>query len=269
MRRRFTVPALIAAVLTFIVLTPNLALAQALPEPPHGLQQLPPPPPPPIKPYTPVSITPPPVFNDPSFIAFRKDLADIAQRKDRTALAKLIVTTGYFWLQNKDLADPGKPGIENLAKAIDLDAKDGSGWEVIAALAAEPSASEWPQHKGLICAPAPPGLDLSGINTLLQATETDFSEWGYPVENGVEVRADAKQNAPVIDKLGLYLVRVLPDSAPPDATGAPSFFHVALPNGKSGYVPMAAIASPQTDHMCYAKDASGWKIAGYIGGNQP
>jgi hypothetical protein len=269
MRCRLTVPALTAAALTLLALTPNLALAQALPEPPHGLQQLPPPPPPPIKPYTPVPITLPPVFNDPSFIAFRKNLADIAQQKDRAALAKLIVTTGFFWLQDKDHADPGKPGVDNLAKAIDLDAKDGSGWEIVAALAAEPTASEWPQHKGLICAPAPPGLDLQAVNTLLHATETDFPEWGYPVENGVEVRAEAKPNAPVIDKLGLYLVRVLPDSAPPDASGAPSFLHVALPNGKSGYVLATAISPPSTDHMCYTKDANDWRIAGYIGGNQP
>jgi len=269
MRRPFAVSVLIAVVLTLVALTPDLALAQPLPEPPNGLQPLPPPPPAAIKPYTPVPITLPAVFNDPGFIAFRKNLGDIAQHKDRAALAKLIVNKGFFWLQDKDLADPSKPGIDNLAKAIDLDSKDGTGWEIVAALAVEQTASEWPQHKGLICAPAPPGLDLQAVNTLLHATETDFLEWGYPVENGVEVRAEAKPNAPVIDKLGLYLVRVLPDSAPPDASGAPSFLHVALANGKSGYVLATAVSPTTTDHMCYTKDASGWRIAGYIGGNQP
>jgi len=269
MHRPFAVSVLIATVLTMVALMPDLALAQPLPEPPNGLQPLPPPPPAAIKPYVAVPITLPAVFNDPGFIAFRKTLGDIAQHKDRAALAKLIVTSGFFWLQDKDLADPNKPGIDNLAKAIDLDAKDGSGWEIVAALAAEPTASEWPQHKGLICSPAPPGLDPQAVNTLLKATDTDFPEWGYPVENGVEVRAGAKPDASVVDKLGLYLVRVLPDSAPPDATGAPSFLHVALPNGKAGYVLATAIAPPVTDHMCYTKDASGLKIAGYIGGNQP
>ena len=124
MRRLFTVPALTAAVLTLVAFTVDLALAQALPEPPVGLQPLPPPPPPPIKPYAPVPITLPPVLNDPSFIAFRKSLGDIAQHKDRAALAKLIVAKGFFWLQDKDLADPSKSGIDNLAKAIDLDSKD-------------------------------------------------------------------------------------------------------------------------------------------------
>ena len=41
-------------------------------------------------PYNPVAITLPPPLNDPSFDAFRKQLADIAQKKDRAALARLI-----------------------------------------------------------------------------------------------------------------------------------------------------------------------------------
>ena len=98
-------------------------------------------------------MTPPGPFNDPSFAAFRKNLADIAERKDRAALAKLIVAQGFFWMQDKDLADKSKPGIDNLAKAIDLDAKDGSGWDVMANYAAEPTAAELPEHKGIdLCA---------------------------------------------------------------------------------------------------------------------
>jgi hypothetical protein len=271
MRCPFAVPALTAAILTLVALTPNLASAQALPEPPIGLQPLPPPPPAPIKPYAPVPITLPLEFNDPSFIAFRKSLGDIAQHKDRTALAKLIVAKGFFWLQDKDLADPGKPGIDNLAKAIDLDSKSGSGWEIIAEAADEQTAAEYPPQKGTFCAPAPPGFDRQAFATLLQATgtEADMAEWGFPIDNGAEVRAEAKPTAPVIDKMGLYFVRVLPDTAPADPTAASSFLHVALPSGKTGYVAIAAIAPLATDRICYVKDASGWKITGYIGGAQP
>jgi hypothetical protein len=271
MRRRFAVPALIAAALTLVAFTPNLASAQALPEPPVGLKPLPPAPPPPIKPYDPVAITLPQAFNDASFIAFRKSLGDIAQHKDRAALAKLIVAKGFFWLQEKDLADPKKAGIDNLAKAIDLDSKDGNGWETITEAAAEPTAAEPPQLKGILCAPAPPVFDPQAFVHLLQATETesDITQWGYPTDNGLEVRAEAKPNAPVTDKMGLYFVRVLPDSAPPDASGAPPFLHVALPNGKTGYVSATAISPLASDQICYAKDAGGWKITGYIGGVQP
>lgn len=265
MRRRFTVSALTAAVLALVALTPNLALAQALPEPPVGLKPLPPPPPPPVKPYAPVAITLPQALNDPSFIAFRKNLGDVAQSKDRAALAKLVVTIGFFWLQDKDLADPSKPGIDTLAKAVDLDSNTGAGWETIAAAAEEPTAAEVPQHKGIFCAPAPPGFDPQAFVNLIQATGTDGPEWVYPIDNGVEVRATAKPDAQVIDKMALYLVRVLPDSTPPDNAGAPALLHVALPNGKTGYVSAAVIAPLATDQICYTKDSNGWKIAGIVG----
>ncbi len=267
MRILFVVPALAVAALTFVALASNLTLAQPLPEPPVGLKPLPPPPPPPIKPYAQVPITLPQAFNDPSFIAFRKDFGDIAQHKDRAALAKLVVTAGFFWLQDKDLADSSKSGIDNLATALDLDSKSENGWETLAEAAEVPTAAEPPQHKGIFCAPAPPGFDPQAFINLLQATETDGTEWIFPVDNGVEVRAAAKADAQVIDRLGFYFVRALPDSAPPDSPGAPAFFHVALPSGKTGYVGVAAVAPLATDQICYTEEADGWKIAGFVGGS--
>ena len=71
----------------------------------------------------------------------------------------------------------------------------------------------------------------------------------------------------MIEKLGMYLVRVLPDSG--QAGRSPisrCFLHVALPDGKSGFVDAQALSPLGGDQMCYAKDASGWKIAGYLGG---
>ena len=122
MRRCSFAPTLILAVLAAATLAAAPALAQ-------GPQILPlkPPPPPPIKPYTPVAAKPPVPYDDAAFVAFRKQLADVAAKKDRAALAKLVVAQGFFWIQDKDLADPKKPGTDNLAKAIDLAAKDGSG----------------------------------------------------------------------------------------------------------------------------------------------
>jgi hypothetical protein len=272
MSRLFALPAVTVAALTFATLTLNLTLAQAqLPEPPIGLKPPPPPPPPEIKPYAPVPITLPAPLNDPSFVAFRKTLSDVAQRKDRAALANLIVTNGFFWLQDKDVADPSKSGIDNFAKAIDLDSKAGTGWEIVADDAAEPTAAESSQKKGLFCAPAPPRFDMKAFGNLLQATgtESDIAEWGYPAGDGVEVRAEAKPNAQVLGKMGLYFVRVLPETAPTDNVGPQSFLHVVLPNGKTGYVPVTAIAPLITDQICYLKDANSWKIAGYIGGAQP
>jgi hypothetical protein len=136
----------------------------------------------------------------------------------------------------------------------------------VAGFANDPTAAELPDHKGVICAPADPTLDPKAFQALLETTQTDPSEWGYPLKNGVEVRAAAAPDAAVIDKLGLNLVRVLPDTAPPQNPDQPMFLHVATPSGKSGFIAADTIAPFGGDQMCYAKDAAGWKIAGYFGG---
>jgi len=170
--------------------------------------------PPPIQapapgPYTPVPITLPPAVNDPSFDAFRQGLAEIAQKKDRAALARLV-TANFFWIpEDTDLADKRKSGIDNLAKALGLEGPDAIGWDALAAYAAEASAMADPQRKGVFCAPSEPVFDEKAADELANATHTDAADWVFPLRDGVEVRAEAKQDAPVVDKLGLYLVREL------------------------------------------------------------
>ena len=215
---------------------------EQVPLPPGGFR---PPPMPPVKPYQAVAVTPPGPYDEPSFVAFRKQLADVAQHKDRAALSKLIVAQGFFWMQDKDLADAHKSGIANLAMALDLDAKDGSGWEALAGYANEPSGMPLPDHPGVICAPADPSLDPKAFEALLQATQTEPPEWGYPISDGVEMRSAPKPNAPVAEKLGLTLVRVLPDTAPPQDPSQPAFLHVAAPSGKSGFALADIVLGPR------------------------
>jgi hypothetical protein len=275
MRRYPVVPTLIFAVLATAslgtvlgpVLGPALGPAPVMAQGQQTPQILPlkPPPPPPIKPYTPVAAKPPVPYDDAAFVAFRKQLADVAAKKDRAALAKLVVAQGFFWFQDKDLADPKKPGVDNLAKAIDLAAKDGSGWAVLGGYGNEPTAAELPDRKGVFCAPADPAIDPKAFQALGEATQTDPSEWGYALTDGVDVHAAPQPNSPVVEKLGLNLVHVLPDSAPSDPN-QPAFLHVATPSGKSGFVAMDAIAPLGGDQMCYTKDSSGWKITGIFGG---
>jgi hypothetical protein len=267
MRDLFTALTLMLATVTAVTVVPEFAKAQGqsqkVPLPPGGFK---PPPAAPVKPYKPIAVTPPGPFADPSFVAFRKQLGALAQHKDRAGLAKLVVTQGFFWIQDKDQADKHKPGIDNLAKAIDLDAKDGSGWDVLAGYASEPTASPFPERQGIICAPADPPMDSKAFQALLQGTQTDPSEWAYPLNDGIEVRGAAQPNAPVVDKLGGYLVRVLADSTQSDTSSQPAFLRVATPSGKTGFVSSDAIAGLGGDEMCYSKDASGWKITGYFGG---
>ncbi len=267
MRHPLIATTLILTALMTVMLVPELGCAQGqtqqVPMPPGGFKPLPMAP---VKPYQAVAVTPPGPYNDPSFAAFRKQLADIAQHKDRAALAKLVVAQGFFWTQDKDLADKSKSGIANLAIAIDLDAKDGSGWEALAGYASDPTGAPLPDRQGVICAPAEPNIDPKAFEALLQATRVAPPDWGYPTRDEVEMRSAPKPNAPVVEKLGLTLVRVLPDSAPPDDPNQPAFLHVAAPSGKAGFVPLESVSGFSDDQMCYTKDASGWKIIGYFGG---
>ena len=123
---------LVAAALAIAgVLAPMPVFAQAQPPAQAPAQQ----PAPVLGPYKPVRITLPPGVNDPSFDTFRKQLTEIANNKDRAALARLVAAN-FFWVpEDKDIADKQKSGIDNLAKALSLDGTDAFGWEALAAYA--------------------------------------------------------------------------------------------------------------------------------------
>jgi hypothetical protein len=227
----------------------------------------------PPRPYQPVAVEPPPPANDPTFDAFRKQLSDVASRKDRAALARLVVASGFFWEgETGDKINKKKSSMDNLAAAIGLNDKDGSGWDVLASAAAEPTLEPVEARKGVMCGPASPKIDETAFQNLIKATATDAEEWGYPTSAGLEVRAAPQPNAPVIEKLGLNLVRVLPDEVAggpaPSTNQPPPMIRVVGPSGKTGFLPAEALQPVVFDQMCYVKDASGWKIAGYAGGEE-
>ena len=226
-------------------------------------QQAPQPAPP--QPYKAVAITPPAPMNDPGFEAMRKQLAAAAQKKDRAALAKLVVSKGFFWeRENGDGADKRKSGIDNLAAALGLASKDGVGWDMLAGYAEDPTASPAPDRKGVVCGPADPIFDAKAFEALLDATKTDLGEWGYPASGGIEVHDAPQANAPVTGKLGLYFVRVMPEAAPASA----AYVRIVTPDGKTGYVSVDALAPIGSDRICYVKEGGAWKIGGYIGAGE-
>ena len=73
-----------------------------------------------------------------------------------------------------------------------------------------------------------------------------------------------QDDAQAIDKLGLHLVRVLADESPDAPMTA--YTKVLTPAGKTGFVPANTLLPIAGEQMCYVKDGSGWKIAGFIGG---
>jgi hypothetical protein len=221
------------------------------------------------QPYKAVTVKLPPFLNDPSLDAFRKDVAAVAKRRDRTALAGMVVAKGFFWDRDDGKgADDSKSGIDNLAAAFELNASDGAGWDALANAVGESHAAPDPQNKGVACAPMPPEVDDKAFEALINATKSDPNEWGFPAAPGVEVRSAPKADAPVVEKLGLVLVRVSVDESPLAAVQGVSadWTRIVTPSGKLGYVPATSVIALISDAMCYLKDASGWKVTGIVSG---
>ena len=146
--------------------------------------------------YKPVAIKLPQPVQDPSFAAFRKQLADIAKRKDRAALAK-HVAGNFFWLTDdgKDIAQQERSGIDNLARALYLDNPDSEGWDILATFAADATGDAAPERKGVICAPGEPKLDSAAAQALGDATGTSSAFWYYPAKDGLEVPSGGPRTA--------------------------------------------------------------------------
>jgi hypothetical protein len=234
-----------------------------------------PPPMAPPKPYKPVAVTLPQPYNDPSFEAFRKELGEIASHKDRAALAGKVVANGFFWMGERgDKANKRKSGIDNLAAAVGLDGRNGEGWEILTAAANEATLEPVPDKKGVMCSPAGPVFDQKASEQTAKATGTQPQDWGFPLKGGLDVHAAGQASSPVIEKVGSVLVRVMPEGPPPGAGGnAPppkpgaSFVRIVTPSGKVGYVVDDAVGALDSDQVCFVKDAAGWKITGYAGGD--
>lgn len=236
-------------------------------QPPQQSQAQPPQPQITPKPYTPVAIRPPEPINDPSFEAFRRQVGAIAAKKDRKALAALVVPN-FFWLgENGDKADKKRSGIDNLAKAMALDVKNSPAWEMLAASATDPTGTPFPDRKDTICAPADPLFEPKDLEALAKATGTGEGDWAFPTQPGLEMRAAPQPSAPVVEKLGLHFILVMPEDTPPSQQNP--MLKVVAPSGKTGYVPIEAINPLGSDQICYSKEAAGWRISGFIGGEQP
>ena len=220
----------------------------------------------PQKPYTAVPVTLPQGFADPGLEAFRKELAAVAKGRIYAELTRLVAGHGFFW--ERDFANAferRRPAVDNLAAALRLEHRDGSGWRTLAAYAAEPSAAALPARPGVVCAPAPPAYDGAELDRLLDDTRSKAGEWLYPRADGTPVRVAARGNAAVSERLGLHFVRVLA-AAPKDGEPGAGWIRVATPAGKTGFVAADALMSLGAARLCYGQDTMGrWHLVGFIG----
>jgi len=218
----------------------------------------------PPAPYTALKVSPPKPYTDATLATFRKDVVAAAQKKDRAALTKLVLAQGFFWLKEEGNAAGKKSGIEALSTALNLAAKDGSGWESLSEFAADDTAAPYPDRPNTVCSPAGPEFNPPDLEKLAETTKTDLGDWGFFAQDGAEVHATGQANSPVIEKLGMHFVRVMPDTAP---NASQEMMRIVTPSGKVGFVAAEAVSPLGSDQLCYGKDASGaWKIVGMIGG---
>lgn len=237
----------------------GLALVAAVP----AVAQQPPPLAPP-KAYKPVAVTAAAPMSDAGLDALRKQLTDVASKKNKAGLAGLVVAKGFFWDRaDGKKADAKKSSADNLNAAVGL--PDEAGWDTLGAYAGDPTAAPSNDHKGAVCAPAPPSFDPKALDALAKATGTDAFEWGYITQAGTEVRAKADDKAPVIEKVDMILVRVYEDPNVQGDQGG-DFTRIVAPSGKVGFVSVDDVKALQGDQLCYVKDGNAWKIGGYIGG---
>ena len=267
MRHLGPISAVLAASLA-IAFARSILPAQAQPKPPSPATQQQAPQSAPPRPYKPLAVTLPAAISDPSFDAFRKDIVNIVRAKDRAALARVVVAKGFFWERDDGKPAPKKSGADILAQALNLAAKDGSGWEALAGFAGEPTAAPLPERKDVLCAPGSPTFDERGLEELAETTQTDPGEWGYPLRDGVEARETPNATAPVIEKLGMHFVRVLDDDSQSTANTAGEWLRIVAPSGNIGFVRADALTSPASNQLCYTKEGNAWKIAGLVGGGE-
>jgi hypothetical protein len=225
--------------------------------------------PPAHKPYGAVAVEIPPAVDDASFTAFRQQLAEIAKRRVFADLAAAVVAHGFFWERDFGAGfDPSRSGVENLAVAIGLEARDGAGWNHLAAFASEPGATPFPSRLGVICSPPSPAFDASELDRLVETTRTDGPSWAYPHRVGLPVHAAPHPGSPVVETLGLHFVHVLGYEAADNNADAErtAWARVATPAGKAGFLPPGTLRSLAADQLCYVKDITGrWRITGYVG----
>jgi len=221
----------------------------------------------PNKPYAPVAIVPASPPKNESFEAFRTALAAVAKSRVYAELADLVRTRGFFW--DRDFGhgyDPRKPAVDNLAAAIQLELRNGAGWRLLAAFAAEPTIEPLVSLPGVVCAPARPGYDGVAYSRLLDATHTGGIDWAYPRADKTPVHAAPAPLSTVIGKLGLHFVRLMgfEGSSSEPSPGRTQWARVALPDARIGFVAPGSLMSLTAERLCYIKDLVGWRIAGYI-----
>jgi len=161
--------------------------------PPQQAQQ---PPVAPPAPYAALKVGPLQAFAEWRAGEFRKDVAAVAQKKDRAGLAKLVLAQGFSG--EGRLKTPRQEGRHRCARNRAQPRRQG---RVGLGVAGRIRRDEDPQRPSRIvrtpCVRRPVPISPAGSGKLAETTKTDVGDWGS-VDRCIGVRATAQASGPVV-----------------------------------------------------------------------
>ena len=152
-------------------------------------------------------------------------------KKDRAALAKLVLRAGLLLVEGR-----GQRGRQEDRHrgARDRARPRRQGWlglEIARRFAEDDTAAglSGPSEHGVLAGRT--RVQAKELEKLAETTKTDIGDWGFTVDGRRRGARRRAGNSPVIEKLGLIFVRVMPDTAP---NASQDFMRVVTPSGKVG-----------------------------------
>ena len=212
---------------------------------------------------------------DAEFATMRKAFRDAVEKKDGDALAALAGPT-FVWTKGGDLADdfdPGRDAVHNLKVVFGFRAPDkdtdggvegGPFWELLKLFANDPTSFR--KGGNLVCTPTRADIADDKVFELADGklgTEDDPVDWYFTLGD-TPVTKTPGDSGPPIGQLGAVLVPLLSVHPPEPKSGPvppPTHYEVLMPNGRAGWIAVAAARPFWSAHVCFAKTATGpWKI---------
>jgi hypothetical protein len=215
---------------------------------------------------------------DAAFAAMRKALTEAVARKDSAALFALVGPTFVWTMQGATVEqfDMGRDaqhnfkvvfGFRQQGKDTDGGVEGGPYWDALAAFAADGTYYE--ESTNLICGPIGATVaDDEVFETARGKIETaeEAAEWYFTMADTPVAKAPCDTGPPVgkVGKVALPVFSAHPPSPEGKPPVAPTHLEILMPNGRSGWIPVAAARPLSAERLCYAKTARGeWKIVAY------
>jgi hypothetical protein len=217
---------------------------------------------------------------DAGFETLRKAFVDAVAKKDSNALFGLIGPTFVWTLQGgaTDQFDMGRDALHNFkvvfgfrapGKDEDGGVDNGPFWDALAAFANDGTYYKATDTGSLVCGPI--AADIADDKVYENArkkveTEEDPAEWYFTIADASLTKAPGDTGPPVgkVGKIAMPATNSHPPVKEGQAPVPATHVELLMPNGKTGWLPVAAVRPLSAERLCYAKTAQGaWKIVAY------